>query len=288
MKPAYFNKVIIIQSLEKGFTGNRLQDDLSISAIFSNGVVSTKLIDIKDKQQFFSCLSNIRQDILDGKYAPIIHIEAHGNSDMTGLVLATNESVTWKEMKQPLSEINKATRFNLIVCVSACYGGSLVSQLVPNDRSPCWGLVGPKIEMYPDDLLKGFTGFYEELFRTQSGGKALKRLNEGREGEEANYFFTTAEKMFEFVWIGYLQKHSSNNELNKRANELVKNMRKHGIKPVPSRNEVKNSILQKHPEFFIESKELFFMMDLFDENRYRFKFEFETIKQKAESEQYLI
>lgn len=282
IKSANFNKVVIIQSLEKGRTGNRLQDDLGILTVFTDGIVTSELIDILNKQQFLSSLLNIKQDVQVGKYNPIIHIEAHGNEDNSGLILASNEAITWQEMKRPLSEINKATRLNLIVCVSSCYGGSLVSALDTNDRAPCWALVGPKEEMYPDDLLRHFTGFYEEIFKTKSGGSAIRRLNNGLTGNEAKYYFTTAEQFFEIVWINYLQKQCSNDKLNKRANSMLRKLRKKNLRYIPSRNEIKNDLLRHHPEFFIKSKENYFMMDLFDENRSRFSVDYKIVLQKSQ------
>ncbi|MCR4326536.1 MAG: hypothetical protein NUV52_02695 [Candidatus Roizmanbacteria bacterium] len=188
-------------------------------------------------------------------------------------------------MKISLAEINEATRFNLIVCISACYGGSLAKALGTNDRAPCWALVGPKEAMYPDDLLSDYTGFYEEIFKTQSGSVALKRLNKDLAGNDAKYFYTTAEWFFEMVWINYLRAYCTNETLNKRANEMLKKLRKGNLKYLPSRNEIKNDILRRHPDSFTNSKEIFFMMDLFQENRDRFLVDYENILQKAHEAQ---
>ena len=48
---ANFNKILIIQSLKDYSTGNKLQDDLNILTIFTNGIVSSELIDAKRKAQ---------------------------------------------------------------------------------------------------------------------------------------------------------------------------------------------------------------------------------------------
>lgn len=186
---ANFSKIIIIQSLEKGRTGSRLQDDLSVLAVSTEGLVSSELIDVKNKEEFMALLSSINLDVRAGKYSPIIHIEAHGSSDNSGLVLASPENyVSWREMKRPLAEINVATRLNLIVCLSACNGAYLASAIETIDRAPCWALVGPKGKMYPDDLLKDFTGFYGEIFKGSNGVTALKLLNRNQAGSESQYF----------------------------------------------------------------------------------------------------
>jgi hypothetical protein len=282
---ANFNKIVIIQSLKDFLTGNRLQDDLNILTIFTDGIVTSELIDVGNKIEFLASLSKIKKDVQEGKYRPIIHIEAHGNEDNSGLMLASKEVITWQEMKISLAGINEATRFNLIICISACYGGSLAKALETNDRSPCWALVGPKEDMYPEDLLKDYTGFYKEIFKTKSGSMALKRLNHSLTGNDAKYYFTTAEWFFELVWLNYLREYCSKENLNKRANEMLKKLRKKNLRYLPSRNEIKNDILGRHPELFAKSKETFFMMDLFQENCDRFIVDYEKILQKAQGAQ---
>lgn len=280
---ANFNKILIIQSLNDYLTGNKLQDDLNILTIFTDGIVSSELIDARDKKTFLSTLVTIKKDVLNGKYNPIIHIEAHGNPDNNGLVLASGESITWQELKMPLAEINEATRLNLVVCIAACYGGSLTKVLGTQDRAPCWALVGPKEEMFPEDLLKDYTGFYEKIFKTKSGGMAIKRLNRDLVGNEAKYFFTTAEWLFERVWINYLQKECTKENLDKRANEILKELKKRGMQYLPSRNEIKKDIFKSHPSSFEKSKERFFMIDLFQENKARFLVDYDNILLQAKT-----
>jgi len=284
MKSAKFSKVVIIQSLNDVLTGNRLQDDLSILTVFTQGIVTSELINIKTKEQFLHSLSQIKQDVQDSKYLPIIHIEAHGNEDKSGLILADG-AISWQEMKRPLSEINMATRLNLLVCISACYGGSFASALNTADRAPCWALVGPKEGMYPNDLLRSFTGFYEEILKSGNGGNSIRRLNDGLTGNSAKYYFTTAEQFFEIVWTGYLRGLCSNDELNKRANKIVRELRRTKSVNIPSRNEIKNNLIRSNPECFDKYREHFFMMDLFDENRNRFTVNFEMALEKSKEAQ---
>jgi Txe/YoeB family toxin of Txe-Axe toxin-antitoxin module len=278
---ATFDKIIIIQSLKGYKTGNKLQDDLSTLTVFTDGVVSSELIDVDNKKEFLSLLFNIREDVLNEKYMPIIHVEAHGNADNNGLILASEESITWEEMKIPLAEINAVTHLNLVVCISACYGGSLASMLRTNDRAPCFFLVGPKKEMYPDDLLKDFTGFYEEILKTQSGSRAIKRLNKNLPGNDAKYFFTTAERFFELIWIQYLRVYCSKENLDKRANKILNKLKETPHKYLPSINDLKNLLVKIHSKKFDESKEIFFMMDLFQDNRDRFLVDYKKILKEA-------
>lgn len=280
---ANFSKIIIIQSLKEGRTGSRLQDDLSVLTIFTDGLVCSELIDVNTKEELMSLLSTINLDVRAGKYRPIIHIEAHGSIDNSGLVLASpGNFVSWREIKGPLADINVATGLNLLVCLSACYGAYMTSAIETIDRAPCWALVGPKGKMYPDDLLKDFTGFYDEILRTRNGGAALKRLYRDKIGSESLYFFTTAEMFFETVWINYIRKNCNDDQLNNRTNAMVRELKKRGMKNVPSRNELKAKLMQSHPDFFIKSKEYYFMMDLFEENKERFAMDYESIIQKAQ------
>lgn len=274
---ANFNKIVIIQSLNKFLTGNRLQDDLTILTILTDGIVSSDLINVGNKKEFFACLSEIKKNVQGGKYRPIIHIEAHGNEN--SLMLASGEFITWQEMKIPFAEINEATRFNLFICISACYGSYLTLALDILDRAPCRALVGPKIAMYPEDLLKDYTGFYEVIFKTKSGSLALQRLNHDLTGNDAKYYLTTADSFFGQVWKKYLRETCSNENLNRRANKMLGKLKKANCTQLPSRNDLKYNIVKCHPQIYEKSKERFFMADLFKENRDIFPVEYERIVQ---------
>jgi hypothetical protein len=283
---ANFNKIIIIQSLKDFHTGNKLQDDLNVLTIFTEGVVSSELVDVGNKKEFLESLTEIKKDIQDDKYRPIIHIEAHGDED--NIILASGELIPWQEMKIPLAEINEATRFNLIVCISACYGVCLAKAFTINDRAPWLALLGPKEEMYPENLLKDYTGFYENILKTDNSSmaKALERLNDDLTKKyNAKYLFINAKMLFEWSWIKYLRDDCSNVNLNKRANEILKKLRKEPPKYLPSRNDIKKDILKDRPKSFSKSKEIFFMMDLFKENQDRFLVDYEKILQKANESQ---
>jgi hypothetical protein len=184
-------------------------------------------------------------------------------------------------MKGPLTEINIATRLNLIVCISACYGANFARSLATDDRAPCWALVGPKESILPRDLLKDFTAFYSELLESKDGGAALRRLYRDQYGDDAFYHFTTAEMFFESVWIGYIRDYCNNDALNERANGIIRELKKIGAYKGQSRNELKTELLRQQPDKFMQSKEHYFMMDLFEESRERFSQDYATIMQKV-------
>ena len=86
-------------------------------------------------------------------------------------------------------------------------------------------------------------------------------------GNDAKYFFTTAERFFELIWIQYLRVHCSKENLDKRANKILKKLKETHPKCLPSMNDLKNLLVKIHPKKFDESKEIFFMMDLFQDKR---------------------
>jgi hypothetical protein len=285
MSNANYNRIVIIQSLSEGLTGTRLLDDLNIKTIMTNGIVSSELIDVERKADFMETLSNIYHTVNDGSYIPIIQIEAHGSKDKSGLVMSSGELVPWQEMKEPLAQINKATRFDLIVCLSACHGANLAKVIDTFGRAPFWAIVGPKNEMKAGDLLKDFTRFYEELFKTQNGAAAFNQLNNSIIGSIAPYVFMPADWYFESLWLDFICYDYNNDNLNNRANDIIKKLKKRGDKKIPSRNQIKTDLLRSLQEYFIQSKEEFFMMDLFPENVDRFPVDYEIIHKKAKEAQ---
>jgi hypothetical protein len=280
-KESYFNKIIIVQSLKEFKTGDRLQDDLNMLVLQTEGLVTSELKNVRNRDDIIGLLIEIEEDVKVGKYSPVIHFEMHGSNDRSGLLLGTSEHISWRELRDLLARINVQCCSNLIVCLSACYGGWFASSVELDSRAPCWALVGPKDVMQPDDLLSDYTRFYVELLKSKNGITAIKVLNNDKSNDEAPYFFITAEMFFKIAWENYLKMGATNKQLNIRANQLLRKLRKDkrvDKNKLPSRNDVKQSFIDHHPVLFKKSKEHFFMLDMYPKNKERFTVEYEELK----------
>jgi len=140
-----FNKVFVIQSLDDSElqTGDRIKEDLdTYNSAFPHGV-SIELIDVVSKRELFNVLESVENIARNEVCSPILHIEAHGTTDHQGIVFSSGDYCGWSDVKPYFISINQATRLNLLIVFSLCYGAHFSEHLVPPDRAPCWGLVGP-------------------------------------------------------------------------------------------------------------------------------------------------
>ncbi|HMP72227.1 MAG TPA: hypothetical protein PKE55_03095 [Kiritimatiellia bacterium] len=281
-KAAYYNQVIILQSLSEGKTGRLLYDELNLLTIFTNGTVTAELVDVDDSTALFACINKITTDVYSGICKPLLHIETHGATDQSGLILSSNEFVSWSQLKEPLAALNDATQMNLIISISACYGAGLVDILHPTDRSPCWALVGPLHSMPAKELLRDYTSFFDELMHTQNGGKALQRLNRGNTGNDTLYYFTTAEMFFEEIWTDYIGDNCSDNSLNQRALEIIRLAKEAGSPVVPTIDEYKKRLWDLQPDIFRKQFEHFVFLDKHPQNRERFSMDYSRVKRNAQ------
>lgn len=277
MKKTHFNRIAIIQSLPEDQlqTGKMLYEDIDTINNAYDLRLDLKFYKIKSKEDFLNLLLNLIQDVKESGLIPILHIEVHGNKK--GFELSSGDFVTWKDLKKSLIELNIATRNNLFIVLAACYGAYLMEILLPTDRSPCWGLVGPKDETYGDVLLKSLRAFYTELLMTGNGGNAVKLLNaEVPDGVEG-YYLTSAEIFFEKVFKKYYAVNYTKQGIKKRALNLYNNFKEIN-KHVPSISIFKKNLLIEKKKSFKKYKKIFFMIDLYPENKNRFRIEYKDLK----------
>ena len=273
-RKAQFNRIFIIQSLEEGLTGKRLYDDLKTLTFARDHVVRVELHDVFTKHELLLLLDSIPQRMDSEDLLPILHFEVHGSSNHDGIILSSRELVSWAELKTPLITINKASQFNLIVCFAACHGASFIKTLMPNDRSPCWAMIGPKKEIDCKSLLDDFNSMYQCILNGGTGDEAVMILNRSLPPKHAPYVYTTAESFFDLIWKAYQETSCTPEALKKRANSRLRELRRtrnSDRRKLHSRNEViKNMREVIDPEIKHKAISLFFMADLFPQNWERF------------------
>ncbi len=274
---AHFSKIVVIQSIPSTelHTGTELHKELeNLDAWHARGLMP-ELHNVITKSELLELLLKLEETArLEGDW-PVLHFETHGNQQ--GLGLASGEFITWDELKIPLVNLNIQTRNNLLVVLAACYGAYLTSALVPTDRAPCWGLIGPNEVMYDSVLLKSFLEFYTELFATGNGSASLKRLNATVRSDKPSFTFSQCEFMFKMVYHKYLQNYFSPPVLKKRAIDLYHEAKRRGAAPAGGPGEIKRNLLRTREDYFLSHRENFFMFDLYPENRKRFSVTYQDV-----------
>jgi len=279
MKKNIFDKISIVQSLSDNdlHTGTKVKDDIELYNFAYGRDLKIELFDANTKSEFIDIISSLTQKALNDASFPVLHIEAHGSSDQQGVILKSNEFISWPDLKPHLINLNAATRLNLLVVFSLCHGAHFTSHLTPSDRAPCWGLVGPTKALQGYELLSSFSAFYKEVFASGSGGTAVRKLNESSPNGDINYYFTDATTFFINVYRNYLKKHCTKKAYDERARAMRKKLKKSNPAKIPSIGELRRKLKSTQKDFFEKYRMKYFMVDLFPENGNRFKVTYEDV-----------
>ena len=279
MTTAHFSKVLIISSLpeEHNQTAKELYDLLEAAKKYRNWDILLEYKEVESGVTLISLLQYEKNKSLSTGSVPIIHIEAHGTDAEDGIVFKDRSKITWEELHPHLVDLNIATKLNLILILGLCSGAYFTAYMSPSDRSPCWILIGPKSTVMDLHLKDRFVDFYRELFNSGDAEEALQLLNESSAHGSANTFFTpTAESFFKVTYRRYLSELCTDDACRDRAKQIRKGLE--GLMfPLPHPNAIALYLMANKGEFFDLHKEKFFMIDLYEENRDRFRVTYEEI-----------
>jgi len=274
-----FNKILIIQSLSDSelHTGTKIKEDLeTYNAAFPHGL-SIDLIDVGSKNEFLAVLVDIEKHARMNAFFPILHIDAHGTTDHDGIIFSSGDFCGWSDVKPYFININIATKLNLLIVFSLCYGAHFSEHFVPPDRAPCWGLVGPTKAVKSDYLLNSFSVFYREIFETGDGNEAVHQLNKYVSVNDIDYYFTTAASFFKNVYMSYIQQRCTKEAYDKRARKLRKRLKESNVQKLPSIGNLRRQFTSSQKDYFERYREKFFMIDLFPENAERFNVQYSEV-----------
>lgn len=172
------NSVFILDGLKSSDyqTATHLNDELLDLALEGETPYCTKLV-TRSRADLFSALVEIRELCREG-VKPIIHIEAHGSPEV-GIVLGDNEEpVTWHELGECFTEINKITKNNLGVVMAACYGLYAITPVEITKPAPFYFLIGSDHLVEGGVIDESMKKFYRVLFNSNSLTAAMKQVED--------------------------------------------------------------------------------------------------------------
>jgi len=125
----------------------------------------SKYISCGSKAEVLAALVTITDRAIQSKLIPLLHLEAHGDKDgLEGSDGAGGaEFLSWKELADPLQQLNLAPSCNLVIFIAACTGFAGIKAFYRGPRAPAVALVGPVDRIVDGDLLRGTKEFYRRL-----------------------------------------------------------------------------------------------------------------------------
>lgn len=261
------NHIAIIESLpSREFqTGRELAGYLSGQLEDLQTPITVSHVDIATPYEFRAVIANLATQADREGLRPIVHIEAHGEDDF-GLHFRGGK-IHWREICDALIPLNRASGFNLLISVSACFGVSCISGVSLRRGAPCYALLGPSKDLSPSDLLNRFRSFYREVIHSQDLDLALAAMNNDKL-ERGQMVFVSAEGWFEELMLEYLIDAAHPKELKAAAMRIFRKARCEGA--TLTLGETKRQLVKNRPQiaqgYFTE----FFMVHQIPENAQRF------------------
>jgi len=263
-----FNQILVIDSIPSGDsnTAKRLFEDIKTLSIGYSPTPAVHYLRVESGDQFIQCIFKCREDAALQNIIPMLHIECHGNED--GFQFADGSFAYWEELKLPITELNVATRLNLLITVAACAGGALAKVLRVSDRAPFWGLIGPTRTLIAGELEKAYRALYLTLLSTKSSAKAVETMDAAT--EPGMFLRRTSQDLFKKAWSLYKKEYCSTEALEVRAKRMQNTLEQLPGKLRPTTAEFTNLLVNHEPKAFERFRSTFFMYDLFPEHVSRF------------------
>lgn len=267
-----FNQILVIDSIPSGElnTAKRLVEDIETYASAFSPSPAVQYVRVESWDELIEQISKCQKDAEERDIVPMLHIECHGDED--GFQLANGSLADWEELKLPITELNVATRLNLMIAVAACTGGALAKALRMSDRAPFWGLIGPTRTVTASALEKAYRALYLTLLETKSPPKAVAAMDAAT--EPGLFWRTTAQGLFEKGWASYKKDQCSAEAFEVRAKRMQERYKQLSDKPPPTVEELKVLLVTHEPKAFERFCATFFMYDLFPEHRTRFPIQY--------------
>lgn len=190
--------IVIVQSLKDSDlkTGKMLYENLSSTLIVKYPDISVKFYDVRDKKELAKAFWKIYNEIEDGELVTL-QLEAHGCEE--GVGLTSDELVTWKQLFDLIRPINVKMVNLLMVCMSMCYGGAIITKFEPEKRAPYRAFIGVGSTIKAGVLLDGFSVFYENyhhLLDSFAAYEAMKNATIDPYTGKSPFWFMTSEEVF--------------------------------------------------------------------------------------------
>lgn len=160
---------------------------------------------VEKKEEFISVMTDLISKTTKGTLFTL-HIVAHGYEN--GIGLNVTNSILWKELFEFTRELNIKMGNNLLLVLSSCVGGGVLSFIEPEKRAPYRAIIANTREVFMTDASCGFTAFYSKFYNISDFKLALEALNKAIDfsveiepgKKKTEFFIMTAENSFNEIF----------------------------------------------------------------------------------------
>lgn len=161
---------------------------------------------VNTKSEFVEALKELINTTEEGTIFTL-HIVAHGNEDLIGVDTIDN-NISWKELFEYTRQLNVIMGNNLLLVLSSCVGGGVISHIEPEERAPYRAIIANTREVIMKDAHYGFDAFYRDFYNILDFPKGLEALNKAIDFSEelepgrkkTEFFIMSSEQSFDEVF----------------------------------------------------------------------------------------
>lgn len=184
-----------------------------------------------------------------------------------GFFLTSTYSVIYfDDISEKLSEINRLSRFNLLLFIVSCEGASFIAEIMPTKPSPCWGIVSSTRPFINVDA-SNFVDVYRKIAAEEREWSIIDTLND-EVSKDTHFSVFTSEVIFKKIFNLYIKNYTNDLQTSKRAASMQEK-RGRGYADMAEYMKDKN-LLADTALAFDHCKRIFFMFDDIPENIVRF------------------
>jgi len=226
------NHIIVIESLlNERETGTELYNDIIIRNIdYRKSNITTKLHKVNTKEEFKNLLIyyHANSSYLNGGI--LLHLEMHGENQLTGLVLADGSLLIWEELVTLFRPINVNSCNNLYITMATCNGRFLYKGVHPYDKSPYSCYISASGTVTNQEIIEQFSLLFERLIN--NGNLVNSYLEMEMHGTKFYYKDSKAtfEEAFQVTAKHFLNDPEIRNEI---LEETRKQVEKEGLQMPP-------------------------------------------------------
>ncbi len=267
-----FSSIYIVQLLDPSDakTGDSLYRGV-VTPLADKANIEHQFFDLNSNAELIPAIHEITKHCQKHNASPILHIESHGS--LTAIGRRSDPSVQWRALTPHLISLNRATRGNLFITTATCFGASLLNTFTRASEMPMWGMLGPRTQVLPSDIERGFRAFFQAVIATLDTNTAVEALRAADRSFPDTWYLQTAELLFAIAFGLYRARHEGPGGRMEVERTLLKKVQRKDRKAGRSRPGLRSEV-RKHLDdpigFFEHYKGKYFMINDFPDNKYRF------------------
>jgi hypothetical protein len=116
---------------------------------------------------------------------PLLHLSTHGSNE--GVLLTSGERMTWKELRELLSPLNRRLSGHLVLCMSSCFGYQAIQAAMTKGDLPFCLIIGHKGKPKWSEAAVGYLAFYHALARGADIKEAIEALKKASHNNDFEF-----------------------------------------------------------------------------------------------------